>query len=133
MYQGIPFDGDTPQPMFEAKWDVTPIKVVAQADYENLDAVHLEQSAAQARVGIALAAELQASRIETAHHSRVSAGLQLRAELAESRATALAALLHDIYAVKPPGDDEWCTQPWSDLCDRICELVPDVMTEDDHG
>jgi hypothetical protein len=31
MYQGIPFDGDTPQPMF---WDVTPIKVVAQADYD---------------------------------------------------------------------------------------------------
>ena len=30
MYQGIPFDGDTPQQMF---WDVCPIKVVAQADY----------------------------------------------------------------------------------------------------
>jgi hypothetical protein len=37
---------------------------------------------------------LDAARIETAHHSRVSAGLQMRAELAESRATALAALLH---------------------------------------
>jgi hypothetical protein len=34
MYQGIPIDGDTPQPMFEAKWDVAPIKVVAQADYD---------------------------------------------------------------------------------------------------
>jgi hypothetical protein len=38
MYQGIPFDGDTPQPMFEAKWDVCPIKVVAQADYDALAA-----------------------------------------------------------------------------------------------
>ena len=36
MYQGIPFDGDTPQQMF---WDVCPIKVVAQADYDALAAV----------------------------------------------------------------------------------------------
>ena len=34
MYQGIPIDGDTPQPMFEAKWDVAPIKVVAQDEYD---------------------------------------------------------------------------------------------------
>jgi hypothetical protein len=36
MYQGIPIDGDrdTMQPMFEAKWDTCPIKVVAQADYD---------------------------------------------------------------------------------------------------
>jgi hypothetical protein len=38
MYQGIPFDGDTPQPMFEAKWDVAPIKVVAQSEYDTLGA-----------------------------------------------------------------------------------------------
>jgi hypothetical protein len=123
MYQGIPFDGDTPQPMF---WDVAPIKVVAQGDYDAL--------AAELRIAVSARDYandmLDSARIETAHHSRVSAGLQLRAELAESRATALAALLRDIYAVKPPGDDEWCTQPWSDLRDRICELVPDVMTEE---
>jgi hypothetical protein len=111
MYQGISFDEegrDTMQPMFEAKWDVAPIKVVAQADY---DAVVAERDNLEAG---------RRSWCDTRH-------------MFEARIAVLESLIRDIYAVKPPGDDEWCTQPWSDLCDRICELVPDVMTEDDHG
>jgi hypothetical protein len=115
MYQGVPFDDDIPQPMFETKWDVPPIKVVAQADYdaraaefkqfeewvspqithyveqrERIAALETElarwkqEHDSQAEVLSGLDAELQASRIETAHHSRVSAGLQMRAELAET-------------------------------------------------
>ena len=44
-----------------------------------------------------------------------------------ARIAALESLITAIYAVKPPGDDEWCTRPWSELCDRICELVPSVL------
>lgn len=47
-----------------------------------------------------LAASLDASRIETAHHSRVSAGLQMRAELAESRIAAIEAALREIGTAK---------------------------------
>ena len=54
-----------------------------------------------------LAGQLDAARIETAHHSRVSAGLQMRAELAESRISQLEALLRRV--VEQPNDPaSWC-------------------------
>jgi hypothetical protein len=63
MYQGIPFDGDTPQPMF---WDVTPIKVVAQADY---DAVVAELAAEKMAHSVTIAEEHES---RTAFQDRIA-------------------------------------------------------------
>jgi hypothetical protein len=45
-----------------------------------------------------------------------------------ARIAELESLLRDIYAAETPIDYLWCTPPWSDICDRLCELLPDVTT-----
>lgn len=67
---------------------------------------------------VTLAAELANARIETAHHSRVSAGLQMRAEMAEDRIRALEAKLRRVLALEGAVD--------GDTLDEIGRLLVSV-------
>jgi hypothetical protein len=90
MYQGIPFDGDTPQPMF---WDVTPIKVVAQADYD------------------AVVAELRAQLAESRRmHDETSVKWQTRVD----RCDALEAIIRRFKALPVDCDDSVHDKLWED-------------------
>jgi hypothetical protein len=115
--------------------------VVRASDYDALAAelaisrrMHDETSVKwQTRVDQcdALEADLTASRIENAHHSRVSAALQMRAELAETRIAALEAALKDsryllgltVTLDDPDGVD--IDTFFDNVTTRIDEFLPD--------
>jgi hypothetical protein len=132
MYQGIPLDGDTPQPMFEAKWDVPPIKVVAQADYDALSAqlaesrrMHDETSVKwQMRVDQCDALEAELARVkdrEPPHCASCSCGLTQKTKVDQDPRCAPKRV--------PPSKPDACsycfgdgTVDQSDGSKRGCEL-----------
>jgi hypothetical protein len=132
MYQGIPFDGDTPQQMF---WDVCPIKVVAQADYDALAA----ELRASIRIGECTADKLadmtadyhrwHQAYCDAKYPESVPLSWQQTAaalKVAESRIAALEAALTNflVWNGTDYADDEAREYALVGICEEAYALLP---------
>jgi hypothetical protein len=130
MYQGIPFADNIPQPMFETKWDVPPIKVVAQADYDAV-AAELTHHKANHRSADALEEEFERKDARIAALETELAEVRSHREARNKRIAALEAALTAflVWNGTDYADDETREYALVGICEDAYNLVPASASE----